>query len=617
MRIFLSYASERHDVAEEIALALRNQGHAVFLDRDDLPPGTSYDDQIRNAIDASGLLVFLISPESVSDGRYTLTELAFARKRWPAPGRRVLPVQIAATPIDSVPNYLKAVTILEPWGNRAAEVAAAVADLGRRRIRWRWPATAGAVAALVGTAVLVWQYGIDEGLVIEALKVERLRTGLLEEGPTFQVSARLRNGGRAPVELTTIELQTNPPEHLRIDDWALPEDLQQRPPRSHADLAFPARSTSVAETDVREWRLCARAANGTRSCSVWQDWRPQGSFKPKVAFALPEEVRHSASTVVSLGHAFALTVTGAKLVQLSEDGTIRAQTELPGEAAALARSGEAIFVATRSPNVLAAYREGSLERLWTREIRFAGDRPSTAFDEPPSTSPVSLAAADRALWLITGGGTGGAVIAYLDLTASNEPDEQLTVPTYQADVDFDLRGMHLVAVHDQIWGAVSDTTPASLYRFAKNAYHAYTGHDFDIVECTSDVTGGRGKHLVIVDCDGAAVALDMGDRAIESVNQLGRLFDLKTGPHYWDTERLVSDGATLVGASNLSDRTGFEERASTTIVGLTVGGQPETLLELKDATTRSLALAGEIAMVVLESATGRREAIVLKLPSAI
>ena len=40
MRIFPSYASEHHAVAEEVALALRNEGHIVFFDRDDLPPGT-------------------------------------------------------------------------------------------------------------------------------------------------------------------------------------------------------------------------------------------------------------------------------------------------------------------------------------------------------------------------------------------------------------------------------------------------------------------------------------------------------------------------------------------------------------------------------------------------
>ena len=617
MRIFLSYASAHHDVAEEVALTLRNEGHTVFLDRDDLPPGTSYDDQIRKAIAASDLLVFLISPESVSAGRYTLTELDFARKRWPSPQRRILPVQIAATPLDTLPNYLKAVTILEPRGNRAAEVAAAVADLGGRRARWRWPAAAGTAALLVAGAALIWQQVIEGGVVVEALRVERARAGLLGEAPTFQLLGQLHNGGRSPVDLTAVEIETEPPQILQIADDALPADPQRVAPRSEAALAVAAAAlTDPPAADVREWRLCATDVSGARTRSDWQNWSPEGAFKPDLAFALPDEVRHGAQAVTSLAEGFAL-ITRTALIQLGEDGTIRAQTELPGEPAALAAEGEAIFVATRSPHALAAYRVGSLERLWQRAIDFDGDAPPTAFDEPPSRSPVSLAATREALWLLSGGGTGGAVIAYLGLLGSNEPDELLTVPSYQADVGFDLRDMHLVDAHDQIWGAVSNTTPASIYRFDQSAYYAYTGHDFDIIQCASDVTAGSAQRLVVVDSDGAAVALDNGEASNEGVYRLGPMFDLKTGPQYWDTERLASDGAIIVGASNLWDRTDVEERAATTIVGMAVGSQPKMLLDLNGATTRSLAFAGGVVMVVLEGAQGRRDAIALALPPAV
>src|SRR5699024_2882576 len=71
-------------------------------------------------------MVFLISPESVTRGRYTLSELAFAKTKWPNPSNRVLPVMMAPTPLDQVPTYLKAVTILEPQGSAAAETRAAV-----------------------------------------------------------------------------------------------------------------------------------------------------------------------------------------------------------------------------------------------------------------------------------------------------------------------------------------------------------------------------------------------------------------------------------------------------------------------------------------------------------
>jgi hypothetical protein len=100
--VFISYASEYRPVAERIALSLRGRGYKVFLDKDDLPAGASYDDKIHQAILSSGAFIFLISPESIADGRYTLTELKFARERWPNPSRSVLPVVVAKTDLARV-----------------------------------------------------------------------------------------------------------------------------------------------------------------------------------------------------------------------------------------------------------------------------------------------------------------------------------------------------------------------------------------------------------------------------------------------------------------------------------------------------------------------------------
>jgi hypothetical protein len=129
MRIFMSYASEQKADAEAVAFSLRSRGHMVFFDRDDLPEGTSYDDRIAAAIDRSDLMIFLISPAAIAEGRYTLTELRFARYKWRHPGGRVLPVMMEVTPLPAVPSYLRAVSILEPQGNKAAEVAFAVERL--------------------------------------------------------------------------------------------------------------------------------------------------------------------------------------------------------------------------------------------------------------------------------------------------------------------------------------------------------------------------------------------------------------------------------------------------------------------------------------------------------
>lgn len=157
MRIFLSYPSELKSKAEPIALTLRSRGHKVFFDRDDLPAGRSYDDQIQNAVEQSDVLVYLISPASVEKGRFTLTELEFARAAWRHPGDRVLPVMMEPTDMSRIPAFLKGVTILEPLGNAPAEIAAAVAKM---RSEVAWPLilkTAALCAAIVCVGIFLDQ----------------------------------------------------------------------------------------------------------------------------------------------------------------------------------------------------------------------------------------------------------------------------------------------------------------------------------------------------------------------------------------------------------------------------------------------------------------------------
>jgi hypothetical protein len=123
-KIFISYASQHRDVAESIALRLRSDWVDVFFDRDKLPPGREYDKAIHDAIMSSSLFIFLASPEAFAADKYTLTEIEFARSRWPNPDKCVLTVMIKPTEFGLIPQYLKKNSILEPKGNVAAEVRA-------------------------------------------------------------------------------------------------------------------------------------------------------------------------------------------------------------------------------------------------------------------------------------------------------------------------------------------------------------------------------------------------------------------------------------------------------------------------------------------------------------
>ena len=77
-----------------------------------------------------------------------------AEERWTSPAGHVVPILLEPTTMSSIPAYLRAVTIFEPKGNAAAEIAAHVARLARRRKPLLWSATAVVVVAIaVGSVV--------------------------------------------------------------------------------------------------------------------------------------------------------------------------------------------------------------------------------------------------------------------------------------------------------------------------------------------------------------------------------------------------------------------------------------------------------------------------------
>jgi len=171
--IFISYASEQRTLADEIALALRAERHRVFLDRAELITGEAYNGSLREAIGACHLLVFLVSPDAVRPGRYTLTELGLAQDKWPSPVGHVLPVLVMPTEAVSIPAYLRAVVMLRPAGNIPAEVVAAVDRL--LKPRWarllRRSAVAAVVLVLIAGGFAAWRAVERSRVCGEALRL--------------------------------------------------------------------------------------------------------------------------------------------------------------------------------------------------------------------------------------------------------------------------------------------------------------------------------------------------------------------------------------------------------------------------------------------------------------
>jgi hypothetical protein len=155
LHIFLSYAHEDYPLAEKIAHALRNEGHTVFFDKHDIKAGEDFDARIRETISNCDRFVFLLSRNTLDEGSYTLTELRFARERWPAASGAVLPVIIdKELELKAVPAYLTSVHVFQPEGNIPAETANEIAK-GAGLNRWCKACLVVALALIFGAGALV------------------------------------------------------------------------------------------------------------------------------------------------------------------------------------------------------------------------------------------------------------------------------------------------------------------------------------------------------------------------------------------------------------------------------------------------------------------------------
>ena len=265
MQIFLSYPSEERPLAERVHLALGAAGHDVFFDREDLPPGDEFDRAVRQAMRASALLVFFITPDAVKRGRYTLTELKLAQNQWPQPGGRVLPVMVQPTPIEVIPAYLRAVSILEAHGDLAAEVAheadrMLAARTLRRRARTIMATPVGIgglilAIVLVATTLMVWPRAASNGASLA-------EAGAIQ-GVPLQAGVRERARFIAATPEGYAVVTALPPEIVRFDAddrqlgnaFGLPGEpvaLRQTP----RHLLVATRSpTGIAVVDTERWAV--------------------------------------------------------------------------------------------------------------------------------------------------------------------------------------------------------------------------------------------------------------------------------------------------------------------------------------------------------------------------
>jgi hypothetical protein len=133
-QVFISYASTQADLAMRVAQMLEGRGYTVHYDKKSLEIGSPGPDRrIAELIEQSDLVIFLISPESVSDRSYCHNELRIVQQRWPRAEGHVLPVVIVETDINRIDPYLRSIVLLfEQKGDLAWHTADAAQHMLRK-----------------------------------------------------------------------------------------------------------------------------------------------------------------------------------------------------------------------------------------------------------------------------------------------------------------------------------------------------------------------------------------------------------------------------------------------------------------------------------------------------
>jgi len=599
MKIFLSYASEDRAEAELIAGSIRARGNSVFFDQNDLPAGETYEDQIETAINGAAVLVFLISPASVGSGKFTLTELGIARKKWPSAKGNVLPVMIRPTPIGDVPPYLRTVTILTPEGNVAAETATAVQQMRWHNGRLLRRAAFAAIAVAVAGA-LVWYFTPPRpNFNVNMSTPFAFQKGFFGDADVYNIVFKATNEGGAGGQITGSTLEVLPADALVQIPNTPREPEIVAPGAVYTDHAL----VKVNDPGAR-FRACVHVTETRQSCSDWRNWKPTGNFLYGDAFDVGDDLRTTATAVARTEGAFIVAAASPnRVVRLTEDGTRLAEADLPGTPASVSVGPLGVFVGLTAPNAIARLDPSSLSVIETVTIAFPED--ADRWGEPVSNRPVSLAQDGERLWILTRGGASTAGLGYFTRDLS-----VFKVPPFYQDVSFDLSDMRLRNGFGVVWSGRNGTSPASVHRFSSVSHTEFGGHDFDIASCASDAFATGPEMLLLPDCSGAVWRVAVNGNRLDQLDRIDSMLGYQSTSGSWE-EVLLGEAEAGRHFGILTQRTSGPSVSSEThkISASTLNwpSGPKLIFSLDNASVLDVAGGTASFLLLLEGDGGRRQ----------
>ena len=608
MRIFLSYASEDHASAEMVKESLAARGHDVFFDRDagNLPAGATFEDKIEQAIAQAEAFVFLISQHSITSGCFALTELSIAQQKWPSADGRVLPVMLGEIDLASVPAYLKSVTILQPAGNVPAEVALSVNAMRRQKPARIVGLTM--VAGIVAGAAIVYSFWPAPDLVINIRDPVRHARGFFEAPDLYKLSFEVENRGSRAGTVVSVQVQTEPSATVDIVSQDISYTAQAPTVIASGDVLKNHYIVSLTEASRRQllWKVCVTRGTGEKECSEPREWMPQGSFVPVDAFQVDPEASARAVLLAATHDGFFIATRNPnRLLHVGMDGSIQRKVNLEGEPTALFARGDDLLVGTRGPDAIVRLDPISLRTSERSHIRFPSQILG-AFDAPVSSTPASIGKADGRIWIVTRGAAAAAGLIHFSETLSDP-----IVPAWFEQIAYNLDSLHLSSDGNVVWGAVTNVTPASLYRLSRDKLRVFSGHDWDIASCATDILAIE-KAILVPDCTGTIQRVKVAKEKLAIESQIGPAFGYDSSRSIWTELHLRQDMDGRVAAFVVNqdrDREMAFSRSVTTRLDPKQGSN--LVLEVGEARIVDLAIRDSILMVILENNQGRRETLAI------
>jgi hypothetical protein len=304
------------------------------------------------------------------------------------------------------------------------------------------------------------------------------------------------------------------------------------------------------------------------------------------------------------GNSFVLaTQSPAKIHRISSSGEIIATAELPADPVALSSGPHGLLVGTEGPELLLRF-DADLAETARREIELPSSVKVT-FDGPVATKPISIAQNADRIAVITGDEAAAGALLFV----SPDLKDQM-LPSYFAEITSDLRDMRVSAgtTHSSFWGYKTNTFPASLYEFDSDRFHVFSGRDHDLVACASDVVVVA-DGLVIPNCDGDVVKIDIKDNRLSETSNFGRPRGFSAAASNRSTVRLFELEDALVAA--IKKVSAGNESVQET--HLSVLGDSNAHLPIKpfNATVVDLAALPDVGLVIFANPEGQRDTVAL------